>query len=267
MKPFTGLFNKPEFIDRYNTNKEQAVDVIIPIVNTNGLFERNLLSYYKEIPIRTLFVGDGGCVDDSLLILQKFPRVKILNCREFKTLGYCIKKLIEQVETEFFIYLHSDTFLPDGWFDSMRTHTGEFDWFECRAYSTILAVYIDSYEDTAKRAFSGSQMGRSSLLKNAVKSIEDDYLYRNEDIVIRELVERQGGQYGKVKDTSYYHEQILNQDMIESVSINKKYDREKETRMLIWQIRGILKYTRLKPYLLKILFACSLRLIKTRLRK
>jgi hypothetical protein len=266
MKPFNELFNKPEFVDRYSNNKEQAVDVIIPIINTNGLFKRNLLSFYKEIPIRNLFIGDGGCDDDSLLILRDFPRVKIIDCREDKTLGYCIKRLIELVDTEFFIYLHSDAFLPAGWFDSMRVHTGEFDWFECRAYPTILAVYIDHYEDTAKRAFSGSQMGRSALLKNAVIRIEDDYLYRNEDIVIRELVEKQGGRYGRVKDTFYYHEQILNPDTIESINIKKKYDREKETRMLIWQIKGILKYTKLKPYLLKILVACFIRLIKTRLR-
>ena len=267
MKPFTELFDKTEFTDKYITNKEQAVDVIIPIMNTNGLFERNLFSYYKEIPIRNLFIGDGGCVDDSLQILRNFPRVKIIDCREDKTLGYCIKKLIEQVDSEFFVYLHSDAFLPAGWFDSMRAHTTEFDWFECRAFTTLLAVYIDQYEDTAKRAFSGSQMGRSTLLKNAIESLEDDYLYRNEDIVIRELVEEHGGRYGRVKDTYYYHEQILNPDMVDSISIRKKYNREKETRMLIWQIKGILKYTRLKPYLLKILVACYLRLIKTRLKQ
>ena len=78
MKPFTELFDKTEFTDKYITNKEQAVDVIIPIMNTNGLFERNLFSYYKEIPIRNLFIGDGGCVDDSLQILRNFPRVKII---------------------------------------------------------------------------------------------------------------------------------------------------------------------------------------------
>lgn len=255
---FKELFNKPAFIDRYLTDEKIAVDVIIPVKTVNELFERNLLSIYKEIPVNRLIIGDAGVSDKTFSsILDRFPRITVIKQDEYKTLGYCIKQLINEVSTKYFIYLHADAFLPENWFDLMKDHTTEYDWFDSRAYITRMTEYIDKYEDNTKRAFSGAQMGLSSLLKEAVKPIEDDFLYRNEDIVIRELVEQQGGRYGKAKNLHFYHEQMG----------ERKYNREKEIEMLTWQIRGILKYCSIKTYLVKIIIACGIDLVKAKVKR
>ena len=47
---FDNLFDKDAlFIDRYAGNPKDAVDIIIPIINTNELFERNLYNFYERM--------------------------------------------------------------------------------------------------------------------------------------------------------------------------------------------------------------------------
>jgi len=264
---FKELYSTPPFIDRYQKHMDYSIDVVIPLKTVNELFEMNLLSIYREIPVHRLIIGNGGCSKEVLEILKRFPRVLVVDQTGFKTLGFCIKQLINTVETELFVYLHADAFLPSGWFDVVYPHSYEFDWFEVREHTVVIVEYIDRYEDTTVRAFSGAQMGRTLWVKDAVKVIKDDYLYRNEDIVIRELVEQHGGRYGKVKDMFYVHEQIhpLSSNVY-GVSIKKNVDRNVEVQMLMQQIQGILKYTKLKPYLLKILLACCIDLIKAKMK-
>ena len=54
---FDVIFEQQELIDRKIINNEEPIDVIIPIFNTNQLFELNLFSYYREIPINRLIIG------------------------------------------------------------------------------------------------------------------------------------------------------------------------------------------------------------------
>ncbi|KKL12685.1 hypothetical protein LCGC14_2533300 [marine sediment metagenome] len=80
---FKDYYSKVEFIDRKTLVNEEAIDVIVPIINTNALFETNLYSWYREIPINRLFIGFGGGTDNSLEILKKFPRVIIINQEKY----------------------------------------------------------------------------------------------------------------------------------------------------------------------------------------
>ena len=74
-------------------------------------------------------------------------------------LGFSIRHLIEATKTEWFVYLHSDVFLPHGWFDAMCARRSEFDWFECNQRITVMADYLLDTTQIA-RSYSGSQMGR-----------------------------------------------------------------------------------------------------------
>jgi hypothetical protein len=264
------MFVKPVFVDRYKENNNDGVDVIIPLKTVNCLFERNLLSWYKEIPIHCLWIGDSGIDKEVLSVLCRFPRMVIIDQSKFKTLGFCIKDLIECVMTDSFVYLHADAFLPMYWYDVMKGHMKGmmYDWVESGAVTVLMAEYIDGYEDNAERAFSGAQLGNAALLRNAVSGIQDDFVYRNEDIIIRELVEAHGGSYGRVKQNRYYHEQVYeNKGDVHSISVSKDINRDKEVTMLLQQIHGIIKYCpRMKMYLWKILLACFLRLIKIRVK-
>lgn len=226
---FKQYYSKSRFIDRFNGN---GVDVIVPIVNTNEFWRCNLINWYKVIPVNRLLVGDGGCTDDSIEIVEKFPRVVIVDQTRIKTLGFCIKKLIEQVETDWFVYLHSDVFLPDGWYDVMVKHQGDFDWFECGRVATVMENKLMSGEMFSERAYSGSQMGKRDVFKKVLPVLDDDYSQRNEDLIFQGLLRKSGGRYGKINDTFHYHQ------------ITGKSGRtlEEEIEVQGMQVHAIIKY-------------------------
>lgn len=249
------LFQKPRFIDRKNLTNEDAVDVVIPLINSNLLFERNLLSFYKEIPINRLIIGDGGCSDNSIDIVKRFPRVKIIDQSSHRSLGYCIAELISLVETEWFIYLHSDVYLPKNWYNKMKNYQNKYDWYECNRRMVFLMEYNLPNLKKRNRAYSGSQMGRADAFKNIILKINDDYLYRNEDIVFHELILAEGFKYGRVFDTFHYH-QIMNkrgekEPKIERIKIQKLKDKQWEVKTYKMQVKGIIKYLQPKLYLIK----------------
>src|SRR5437763_15614085 len=70
---FREYYNEHTFVDRFETDRSAAVDVIIPVIHTNELWKANLFSLYREIPIHKLFIGDGGCVDNSIDVVKTFP--------------------------------------------------------------------------------------------------------------------------------------------------------------------------------------------------
>ncbi len=252
---FKNYYTEDDFVDRYESQKEESVDVIIPLINTNELWEKDLCSFYREIPINRLLIGDGGCTDNSIEIARKFPRSVIVDQSDYHSQGYCIKELMAQVETKWFIYLHADVYLPGGWYDEMKKHQGEYDWFECYRRMTILYEYLEEAQNKAERPFSGSQMGRTEAFKNILPKIDDDYLQRNEDIIFGELIKAEGFKYGRVSNTFHYH-QLMNkkgekEPKLKKVAIQKETDVEWEIKISEMQIKGIIKYLQPKKYLIK----------------
>ena len=250
---FHQYYKDNKFVDRKNSLNEESIDVIIPIINTNELFEKNLLSIYREIPVNRLLIGNGGSNDDSLEILKKFPRVEIIDQTKRRTLGYCIAELISLVETNWFIYLHSDVYLPENWYDEMKKNRIKYDWFESDNRITTLINYDAGIKHT-KRAYSGAQMGRKEAFKEIIPKIDDDYLYRNEDIIFKELIEQEGFKYGRVLEAYYYH-QVMNkkgenEPEFERVDIKRFRDKQWEIDTYLKQVKGIIKYSLPKPYLI-----------------
>jgi glycosyltransferase involved in cell wall biosynthesis len=252
---FAKYFISEQFVDRFSQDTQEPIDVLIPVMNTNELWRKNLFSIFREIPVRRLLIGDGGSIDNTIQIVSQFPRVKVIDQRNRKSLGYCIRELTELVETEWFVYLHSDVYLPDGWFDAMLKHQSSLDWFECNRRKTVLLDYIDHWQNAAERPFSGSQMGRKKIFDRFLHQIEDDYLYRNEDLVLRDLVENAGGRYGRVLEIFHYH-QIMNKpgkqepDFVR-IELTRDQDIDWIVRTYNMQVRGIIKYTQpSKKYLI-----------------
>lgn len=249
---FEKYYEKKEFKDRKMITNENPVDVIIPIFNTTPFFEENLISFYREIPINRLLIGDGGCTDNSIEIVNKFPRVKIIDQSAYLSLGFCIAELISNVQTEWFIYLHSDVFLPENWYDTMKKYQNKYDWYECDRLNIALIEYNPDTKDY-ERALSGSQMGRKSAFDNIISRIDDDYLYRNEDIIFSELIKAEGFKYGKIFDTYHFH-QVMNKKgenqpkykIIIRRSPNKQWD----IRTFNMQVKGIIKYLKPRQYLI-----------------
>ncbi|MBA7646168.1 hypothetical protein ES703_53930 [subsurface metagenome] len=263
---FRRYYTDDPFIDRFTTEPEGAVDVLIPILHTNELWRSNLLSIYREIPVNRLLIGDGGCIDDSLEVVREFPRVEIFDHSNFISLGYSIRKLIEVVETEWFIYLHSDVYLPEGWFDAMRKYQNKYDWFECSQRATILVEYLRDITKN-KRGFGigGSHMGRKAAFKDVLHQIDDDYLYRNEDVILFTLLERAGFRYGRIGEVFHYHQLMYKESptsrKIKSLSVQLEMSREEEIRTYMMQAKGFVKYLEPTPILVKELQRCVVRLL------
>jgi uncharacterized protein Smg (DUF494 family) len=239
---FQQYYAKAPLEDRFVVDPTDAMDVIIPIIHTNELWHTNLLSLYREIPIRSLLIGDGGCVDNSIEIVSKFPRVEVHDHRKYVSLGYSLRKLIEAVKSEWFIYVHSDVYLPPGWFDVMKRHRGEYDWFGCPMRITVLADYhfVDK-----ERPYAGSQMGRKEAFRD-VSKIDDDFVYRQEDLVLANVVEQAGFKEGRIEDTFHYH-QVMHKESpwarkIKSVAFNIEWSKAEEIRQAMTQVKGIIKY-------------------------
>jgi len=257
---------KEEFIDRKNISNDESVDVIIPLINTNTLFEKNLCSFFREIPINRLIIGDGGCTDGSIEIVKKFPRVKVIDQSKYRSLGYCIAELISYVESEWFIYLHADVYLPENWYETMKKYQKDYDWFECARHYVFLLELIDPDFKNRERALSGSQMGRKEAFKKIIPIIKDDYLQRNEDIIFHELILNEGFKYGRIFDTFHYH-QIMNkkgemEPKIEHISMKRAHTKEWEIKIYNMQAKGIIKYLKPKPYLIKNVNNAINRLVK-----
>lgn len=246
----TEFLSEEPFFDRAksdtNSKVSDSFDVVMPILNTNIFFRRNLLSLFREIPVNQLLVGDAGSTDESADVLAEFPRVKVFDHKLLKSLGGSIKQLIQSVETKNFIYLHSDVYLPVGFFDEMDGEAVENKWLESNRKSLIIHEdNTDEYYE-AERPYSGFQLGESALLKRALLQVEDDYLYRNEDLVIRELVEEAGGEYKKLRDLRHLHQSITKNTEHEPalrVQVSREPDFDWEVRTANDQYRGIVKYT------------------------
>lgn len=240
---FKEYYSDHAFFDYYFHNVDEAVDVIIPVFHTNELWKNNLLSIYREIPVKRLLISDGGVIDDSLIILNDFPRVEIFNHRHFKTLGKCISELIKNVNTEHFIYLHSDVYLPKNWFKTMSKYKNEYDWFGCPMNITVLVNYrlLDNV-----RPYAGSQFGKKEAFANLDK-IHDDFVYRQEDFVFENLVKTNGYKTGKIEDTFHYHQLMYRNSSgydlnIKKVNIITDTSEREVLRRSDMQLRGIVKY-------------------------
>ena len=245
---FREFFTDVAFLDRFEREADRAVDVIVPLLHTNELWRANLLSIYREIPVNRLLLGDGGCIDNSIEIARNFPRVEVLDHRSFRSLGFSIRRLIEEVSTEWFVYLHSDVYLPAGWFDAMCAGRQKYDWFECGQNVTVMVEYIPPTLEV-ERAYSGSQMGRKTAFADIISDIGDDYLYRNEDIILANLIKRAGFRYGKVKDTFHHHQLMFKESpwlrRVKRATFDLELSREEEIRAALTYVMGIIKY--LKP--------------------
>lgn len=253
---FKEFYSEQPFIDRFKKEPMRGVDVIIPIMHTNELWYSNLISIYREIPVNRLVLGDGGVIDNSLEIVKEFPRVVILDHTDFVSLGYSIRHLIEAVETKWFIYLHSDVYLPEGWFDTMEKHQKNYDWYQCRQQLTVQVEY-DPYTQYAytHRAYSGSQMGRKDAFLAVLPQIDDDYLYRNEDIILAQLIEQEGLKYGHVNETFHYH-QIMHKESkwerkLTRVDLRVDSTPDEDLRANMTFIKGIIKYLEPSPAIIE----------------
>lgn len=240
---FSEMFEPKQFVDSAEGSDER-VDVVMPLLHSNELFRNNLLSIYSQIPVARLIVGNAGVIDDSLQILAEFPRVEVQDHTFIKTLGRSLALLIESVSTENFVYVHSDVELPEGWYQPMVSALGNFGWVGSRMEVIVLQHF--SNDLTGKRPLAGAQLGRKDAFNGIASSIEDDFVYRQEDFVLAEIVQRNGFAVGNA-DTFHWHQQMPRKTMgtsnkVVGIDIRTQESGQEVNRVLETQSFGFIKY-------------------------
>lgn len=194
------------FLDRMKNEPDlEPIDVIMPTLDSEVFLEKCLYSVYKEIPVRKLFVCDGGSNDQTIEILKKFPRVEPFVKSDIRTTGKVMEFLMSLVETDWFVQIDSDILLTPGWYDEMRKHKKEFDVME---NSKRILAYHFYREDKNKLQPNFRSLDFCHLMKkSAIENFhcDDDYMARFTDYFLRQIVENSGHKYGKISTTQHIH--------------------------------------------------------------
>jgi len=206
------------------------IDLICPIFHVNlETFKIFIETWIQNIPIKTLIIGIGKENQDlKNLLYYHFGKHKIdlliIEQYDYKTLGYCLQELMEAVTTDYFVYLHADVEILLNWFSRMweARVRGILESLKDPSFGKVALVQARKY-----RAYSGAQL----ILKEAIKDLkwEDDYIYCQEDLILKSVVLNRGFTYVK---TPIYHKHY------------RMFSKRTQPRDIIWkwQFKGVLKY-------------------------
>jgi len=105
----------------------ERVDVVILTKNSERLLEACLKSVYGNVPIKRLIVVDGFSTDDTLKILgefnKKYGNVKVI--AEKGSRGKARQRGIQEVKTNWFMFVDSDVTLCKDWFKKASRYIRE----------------------------------------------------------------------------------------------------------------------------------------------
>ncbi len=240
------LFSNYEFVDIAMQDTEcERFDVIIPVLHSNDLWRENLKSYFREIPINQILIGDAGCIDQTVSIAKEFPRVQIIDHSHLKTLGSSIADLISKVSTDKFIYLQSDVYLPEAWLNKVSSELMDADWVSTPQQIVVMIDYLLDYQGI--RPMSGAQMGRKRIFEGIEEFIDDDFVYRNEEYVLSNFVIRSGGKSVHSSEGFHFHQVMrritTGMEMnVQEIQIKVQEKQGELTRVNETQLFGIIKY-------------------------
>ena len=188
--------------------KIESVDVVVTAYFVDwSYFTSNVKSWLEELPVRTLYFGCSNpnveYIEELRSYLSQYDKIEFIDQRGFKTLGMCLADLMKRVETEFFVFVHADAWLSRHSFlvmeAEMEDHVGiveservQYKYEDAPPYPTEYAHYY-----YYSRSFSGYQLFRMEAIKEILVKIEDDYIYRNEDLIFQNVCSEKGFHYQK----------------------------------------------------------------------
>jgi glycosyltransferase involved in cell wall biosynthesis len=98
------------------------VDVVVLTKNSQEQLERCLEAVYNNVPVNRLIVVDGYSTDKTLEIVKKFDKKhhNVLLIQDRSGRGKARQIGIEKIETEWFMFVDSDTKLCNNWFEKAK---------------------------------------------------------------------------------------------------------------------------------------------------
>jgi glycosyltransferase involved in cell wall biosynthesis len=100
------------------------VDVIIITKNSERMLNECLKAIYENVPLNRLIVVDGYSADRTLEIVGEFQKKheNVLVIQDKGTRATARQKGIDQVKTEWFMFVDSDAILCKNWFKKAEKH-------------------------------------------------------------------------------------------------------------------------------------------------
>ena len=182
----------------------EPVDVILFTLDAEIYLEKCLDSTYREVPVNKIIVIDGGSRDRTVEILNKYPRMEIHVRPDIRTTGKGVEFAFTRVTTLWFVFMDADIELPAGWYDEMIKHKDEYEFFGCKRINHYEFSRVDPASlDINKRPMGAPWLARLDCFKNY--HLDDDYMWRATDILMRQVAEKEGYKFGKVPTTFHYH--------------------------------------------------------------
>jgi glycosyltransferase involved in cell wall biosynthesis len=205
MKGTRNMLGRYENVDRRVREPDrEPVDVLMLTLDAEPYLERCLDSVYKEIPVGKLIVVDGGSKDRTIDILNNYPRIEIHVRPDIRTTGKGCEFLLGSATTPWIVFMDADIELPEGWYDEMVRYRHKYDFFGCKRIMHYEFYRIDQTSlDMNKRPLGAPWLARLESLKNY--HVDDDYMWRATDMLVRQVIEKDGYKFGKVSTTYHYH--------------------------------------------------------------
>ena len=175
------------------------VDVVIITKNSEHMLSECLKSVYKNVPVNRLIVVDGYSTDKTLEIVHEFQRKhgNILLFPDRGNRATARQKGINQVKTEWFMFVDSDAILCKDWFKKAEKHLGQnvgAVW-GIEVWSTIQnPVLLKTFLWITRKIFDLRGGTHDTLIRtDLVKDIEiPKFLHVFEDAYIKDWITRKG---------------------------------------------------------------------------
>jgi glycosyltransferase involved in cell wall biosynthesis len=175
------------------------VDVVIITKNSEHMLSECLKSIYKNVPVNRLIVVDGGSTDKTLAIMREFQKKhgNILVLQDRGTRATARQKGIDQVKTEWFMFVDSDAVLCKDWFKKAEIHLGQnvgAIW-GIEVWSTIQnPVLLKTFLWITRKIFDLRGGTHDTLIRtDLVKDIEiPKFLHVFEDAYIKDWITQKG---------------------------------------------------------------------------
>ena len=199
------MLGNHEKIDRRVVEPElEPVDVLMLTLHAAQYLGRCLDSVYREIPVNRLIILDGGSNDKTVEIADKYPRTEIHVRPDIRTTGKGLEFLFSCAKTPWIAMIDADMELAEGWYDEMSGYKSEYDYFESkRIMHYEFWREVPGSVDMQKRSAAIGQLARRDCF--AQYHVDDDYMWRATDYLLKQVAEKNGYRFGKVSTTYHYH--------------------------------------------------------------
>jgi glycosyltransferase involved in cell wall biosynthesis len=177
----------------------ERVDVIVLTRNSERLLKRCLRSVYRNVPVDRLIVVDGYSTDATVDIVREFQKKygNVVLIRDNGTRGSARERAIQEVKTDWFMFVDSDVILCDGWFTKaaklIKGNVGAIWGVEIWSVLRNMRI-LKLFERVTIKIFE-KRGGTHDLLvrREAVKGIRiPDHLHTYEDSYIKSWICKNG---------------------------------------------------------------------------